>query len=115
MGILDEQMSLDDVIDALAEIAAGPAFEQQKRQPPKLQTDVAITNVTKQITPETALPGYYTTEEAANKLGHADGSYLRRLCMSGRLRSYKVGKTWLIPAEGFAGLGAKKGAVKKEA
>lgn len=43
------------------------------------------------------LPGYYTTKEAAEKLGYATTSYLARLCVSGEIPAYKVGKTWLIP------------------
>ena len=48
-------------------------------------------------TQKTALPGYYTTKEAAEKLGYATTSYLARLCVSGEIPAYKVGKTWLIP------------------
>lgn len=44
-----------------------------------------------------ALPGYYTTKEAAEKLGYKDGTYLKNLCNSGQIQAYKVGKTWLIP------------------
>lgn len=43
------------------------------------------------------LPGYYTTQEAAERLGYRDGSYLKRLCADGRIPANKVGKTWLIP------------------
>jgi DNA binding domain, excisionase family len=46
---------------------------------------------------KTALPGYYTTAEAAERLGYATTSYLARLCTAGQIPSYKVGKTWLIP------------------
>lgn len=109
MGILEQQLDLDEVIEALAEITARPMLEYHKRQPAKLQADSAMARESGQISTETALPGYYTTEEAANSLGHADGSYLRRLCMSGRIRGYKVGKTWLIPAEDFAVLCERKG------
>lgn len=44
-----------------------------------------------------ALPGYYTTAEAAEKLGYATTSYLARQCVAGAIPAYKVGKTWLIP------------------
>ena len=44
-----------------------------------------------------ALPGYYTTEEAAEKLGYANGIYLRQMCQQGKIPAYKVAKTWLIP------------------
>ena len=46
----------------------------------------------------TALPGYYTTAEAAEALGYATTSYLARQCVSGAIPAYKVGKTWLIPS-----------------
>lgn len=45
-----------------------------------------------------ALPGYYTTKEAAEKLGYASTSNLANSCQAGRIPAYKVGKTWLIPA-----------------
>lgn len=45
----------------------------------------------------TALPGYYTTAEAAKKLGYATSDYLRSLCAKGAIPAYQVGKTWLIP------------------
>jgi excisionase family DNA binding protein len=45
---------------------------------------------------QTALPGYYTTEEAAKYLGLANGSYLRALANEKKIEAYKVGKTWLI-------------------
>lgn len=48
------------------------------------------------------LPGYYTTKEAAEKLGYAATSYLARLCVSGEIPAYKVGKTWLIPEQWVA-------------
>lgn len=44
-----------------------------------------------------ALPGYYTTKEAAEKLGYKDGTYLKTLCNTGKIPANKVGKTWLIP------------------
>lgn len=46
---------------------------------------------------KTALPGYYTTEEAAERLGYANGIYLRQLCQQGKILAYKVAKTWFIP------------------
>lgn len=46
---------------------------------------------------KTALPGYFTTAEAAEALGYASQISLSRLCTSGRVLCYKVGKTWLIP------------------
>ena len=45
-----------------------------------------------------ALPGYYTTKEAAEKLGYRSASTLTNACQSGKIEAYKVGKTWLIPA-----------------
>lgn len=45
----------------------------------------------------TALPGYYTATEAAEKLGYRDGSYLSRQCSQGKIQAYKVGNVWLIP------------------
>ena len=45
-----------------------------------------------------ALPGYYTTKEAAEKLGYKVTSNLRAACSSGFLGgAVKVGKTWFIP------------------
>ena len=45
-----------------------------------------------------ALPGYYTTKEAAEKLGYASTSTLAGLCQQGKIIGVmKVGKTWLIP------------------
>lgn len=45
-----------------------------------------------------ALPGYYTTKEAAEKLGYASTSTLAALCQQGKIIGVmKVGKTWLIP------------------
>lgn len=44
-----------------------------------------------------ALPGYYTTAEAALKLGYASTGSLANGCQSGKIPAYKVGKTWLIP------------------
>lgn len=46
---------------------------------------------------KTALPGYYTTAEAAERLGYASTSTLTNGCQSGKVPAYKVGKTWLIP------------------
>lgn len=47
---------------------------------------------------KTALPGYFTTTEAAEFLGYRTGDALRMRCASGEIPAYKVGKTWLIPA-----------------
>ena len=44
-----------------------------------------------------ALPGYYTTKEAAEKLGYASTGTLANSCQAGKIPAYKVGKTWLIP------------------
>lgn len=44
-----------------------------------------------------ALPGYYTTKEAAERLGYASTSNLANACQTGKIPAYKVGKTWLIP------------------
>lgn len=46
---------------------------------------------------KTALPGYFTTSEAAIALGYAASNTLSRLCAENRILCYKVGKTWLIP------------------
>lgn len=44
------------------------------------------------------LPGYYTTKEAAEKLGYAMPTTLKRFCADGKISgAVKVGKTWLIP------------------
>ncbi|MGN0009545.1 MAG: helix-turn-helix domain-containing protein [Desulfovibrionaceae bacterium] len=48
---------------------------------------------------KTALPGYFTTTEAAEALGYVATNTLSRLCAEGRVVCYKVGKTWLIPVE----------------
>lgn len=46
----------------------------------------------------TALPGYYTTKEAAEKLGYKTPDSLRQYCQQGKIAgAIKVGKTWLIP------------------
>ena len=47
---------------------------------------------------DTALPGYYTTAEAAKVLGYADSTRLKKLCASAEIIAYKVGNVWLIPA-----------------
>lgn len=44
-----------------------------------------------------ALPGYYTTKEAAEKLGYANPASLKNLCLSGGILAYKVEKMWFIP------------------
>lgn len=45
-----------------------------------------------------ALPGYYTTKEAAEVLGYSSTSTLAALCQQGKIVGVlKVGKTWLIP------------------
>lgn len=45
-----------------------------------------------------ALPGYYTTKEAAEKLGYATGETLRQFIVAGKVPgTIKVGKTWFIP------------------
>lgn len=45
-----------------------------------------------------ALPGYYTTKEAAEKLGYAMSTTIKRFCADGRITgAIKVGKTWFIP------------------
>lgn len=47
---------------------------------------------------KTALPGYYTTKEAAEKLGYATTATLAKFCSSGLIvGAVKVGKTWFIP------------------
>lgn len=46
---------------------------------------------------KTALPGYFTTAEAAKALGYAGQSTMTNGCQSGKIPAYKVGKTWLIP------------------
>lgn len=47
---------------------------------------------------KTALPGYYTVAEAAERLGYASPSTIKNGCQSGKIPAYKVAKTWLIPA-----------------
>ena len=45
-----------------------------------------------------ALPGYYTTKEAAEKLGYKTADSLKHYCQQGKIPGVlKVGKTWLIP------------------
>lgn len=47
-----------------------------------------------------ALPGYYTTTEAAEKLGYATGETLRQFIVAGKIPgTIKVGKTWFIPEQ----------------
>lgn len=48
---------------------------------------------------KTALPGYFTTAEAAAALGYADGTTIKLYCQRGQILAYKTGKTWLIPTE----------------
>lgn len=43
------------------------------------------------------LPGYYTTQEAAERLGYTNPKTLAKQCAEGRIPAHKVGKTWLIP------------------
>lgn len=46
-----------------------------------------------------ALPGYYTTAEAAEKLGYTDTSSIRYMCIAGKvIGALKVGKTWFLPS-----------------
>lgn len=61
---------------------------------------------------ETALPGYYTTKEAAEKLGYKDPSSIKNLCLQGRIFAYKVEKMWFIPESVIAEL--EKGEVKPQ-
>lgn len=45
-----------------------------------------------------ALPGYYTTKEAAEKLGYVATNTLTRSCVAGVIPGcLKVGKAWFIP------------------
>lgn len=44
-----------------------------------------------------ALPGYYTTKEAAEKLGYADSSALKKGCSAGTIPAFRVANVWLIP------------------
>lgn len=47
-----------------------------------------------------ALPGYYTTKEAAEKLGFKTGDSLKHYCQQGKINgAVKVGKTWFIPEQ----------------
>ena len=48
---------------------------------------------------KTAVPGYFTTAEAAELLGYVDGTALKLKCQKGELVAYKAGKTWLLPVE----------------
>ncbi len=48
---------------------------------------------------KTALPDYYTAQEASKVLGYSDHSYISRLCREKRIRAYKLGTYWLIPKE----------------
>lgn len=47
---------------------------------------------------ETILPGYYTLDEAAAKLGYKSKSTLTAKCREGKIPSYKVANAVLIPA-----------------
>ena len=49
-------------------------------------------------TTQTGLPGYYTTQEAADALGYAGPSTLKQACSSGKIPAFKVANVWLIPA-----------------
>lgn len=45
-----------------------------------------------------ALPGYYTTKEAAEKLGYKDQSSISRFCSTGKIPdAQKIGNAWLVP------------------
>ena len=57
---------------------------------------------------KTALPGYFTTAEAAAALGYAASNTLSRLCAESRILCYKVGKTWLIPTAQVQSLSDKE-------
>lgn len=46
----------------------------------------------------TILPGYYTLDEAASKLGYKSKSTLTARCREGKIPSYKVANAVLIPA-----------------
>lgn len=48
---------------------------------------------------KTALPGYFTTTEAADALGYVSGDYLRQMCQQGKIPAYKAGKTWFLTVE----------------
>lgn len=57
---------------------------------------------------KTALPGYFTTAEAAAALGYATTATLAKLCAESRILCYKVGKTWLIPTAQVQSLSDKE-------
>lgn len=46
---------------------------------------------------DTILPGYYTLDEAAKKLGYKSKSTLTAKCREGKIPSYKVANAVLIP------------------
>ena len=47
-----------------------------------------------------ALPGYYTTKEAAEKLGYAAPDTIRQYIVAGKIHgALKIGKTWLVPEQ----------------
>lgn len=48
---------------------------------------------------KTILPGYYTTEEAAERLGYASPMSITNMCNTSKIHAYKVKKVWLIPCE----------------
>ena len=56
---------------------------------------------------KTALPGYFTTAEAAEALGYRTASNIANACATGQLVAYKVGKTWLLPVEQVQALADK--------
>lgn len=47
-----------------------------------------------------ALPGYYTTKEAAEKLGYKTPDSLRQYCAQGKIPgAQNIGRMWFIPVE----------------
>lgn len=45
-----------------------------------------------------SIPGYLTTDEAAERIG-VDASQVRRYCLAGLLDARKAGNRWMIPAK----------------
>ncbi len=42
-----------------------------------------------------------TTQEVASRLG-VDDSYIRRLCINGRIEATKIGRDWVITEDALA-------------
>jgi hypothetical protein len=50
---------------------------------------------------ETALPGYHTMKETADKLGFSNQHAVVELCEAGEIKAYKVAGVWFVPNRWF--------------